>query len=167
MQHRWEIHKVNPWLWCWRKYLKLQLWVQLLVWLFQLVISYIFYFDLSRHLQHQRDIYWMKNFCQYHQGFVTSSCVNIYRRVDSSIFLMVTWPSLLCYVITYRKGEQRRQKRIRNLRKFVDVIRCINLHIGKLYCVWNMYGVRWWILVYVNICLMMYLINFCLCVWWL
>jgi hypothetical protein len=49
--------------------------------------------------------------------------------------------SFLCYVITYSKGEQRRQKHIRNLRKFVDVIRCINLYIGKLYCVQNMYGI--------------------------
>jgi hypothetical protein len=76
-------------------------------------------------------------------------------------------PSFLRYVITYSKGEQRRWKHIRNLRKFVDVIRCINLYIEKLYCVWNMYGIRWWILVYVNMCLMMYLINFYLCVWWL
>jgi hypothetical protein len=84
----------------------------------------------------------MKNFCQFHQGFVTSSCVNIYRHMDGSIFLMVIWPSFLRYVITYCKGKHSRQKRIRNLRKFVDVIRCINLYIGMLYYVRNMYGVR-------------------------
>jgi hypothetical protein len=55
--------------------------------------------------------------------------------VDGSIFLMVTCPSFLRYVITYSKGEQPRQKCIRNLRKFVDMIRCINLYIGKLYYV--------------------------------
>jgi hypothetical protein len=68
--------------------------------------------------------------------------MNIYRNVDGSIFLMVTWPSFLHYVITYIKDEHSRWKLIRNLRKFVDVIRCINLYIGKLYCLQNMYGVR-------------------------
>jgi hypothetical protein len=126
-----------------------------------------FYFDLSRHLQHQRGICRMKNLCEFGQGIATSICVNIYRRVDGSIFLMLTWPSFLRYVITYYKGEHSKRKRIRNLRKFVDVIRCINLYIRKLYCVRNMYGVQWWILVYVGMCLVMYLINFCLCVWWL
>jgi hypothetical protein len=76
---------------------------------FQLVILYIFYFDLFNHLQHQRGICRMKNFCQYHQGFDTSSCVNICLCVDGSIFPMVTWPSFLRYVITYSKGKQRRQ----------------------------------------------------------
>jgi hypothetical protein len=84
-----------------------------------------------------------------------------------SILLMITWPSFLCYVITYNKDEQSRQTNIWNLGKFVDVNRCINLYIEKLYCVWNLYGVRWLILVYVNMCLMMYLINFYLYVWWL
>jgi hypothetical protein len=100
-------------------------------------ISYFiyFYFYLSSHMQHQRGICRMKNFCQYHQGFVTSSCMNIYHRVDGSTFLMVTWPSFLSYVITYSKGEHSRRKCIKNLRKIVDVIRCINLYIEKLYCV--------------------------------
>jgi hypothetical protein len=101
------------------------------------------------------------------QGFVTSFCINIYHRVVHTIFLMVTWLSFLRYVITYNKDKHNRWKLIRNLSKFVDIHRCINLYKGKLYCVWNIYGVRCWILVYVNICLMMYLINFCLCVWWL
>jgi hypothetical protein len=52
----------------------------------------------------------MKNFYQFHQGFVTSTCMNIYRRVDGSVFLMVTWPSFLRYVITYYKGEHNRWK---------------------------------------------------------
>jgi hypothetical protein len=75
-------------------------------------------------------------------GFVTSSSVNIYHRVDGSIFLMVTWLGFLRYVSTYSKDEHNRRKLIRNLRKFVDVNRCINLYIKKLYCVRNMYGVR-------------------------
>jgi hypothetical protein len=100
-----------------------------------------FYFYLSRHLQHQRGRCWLKNFRQFHQGFVTSSCVNIYHRMDGSIFLMVTWPSFMCYVTTYTKYEHNRRKLIRNLRKFVDIHRCINLYIRKLYCVQNMYGV--------------------------
>jgi hypothetical protein len=54
-----------------------------------------------------------------------------------TIFLVVTWPSFLHYVITYI-----RRKLIRNLSKFVDVHRCINLYIEKLYCVRNMYSVR-------------------------
>jgi hypothetical protein len=166
IHYQWEIHKTNPWLWCWLKYLKL-----IMGSTFGLVFSishFIFFnFDLSRHLQHQRGIWWMKNLCQFHQGFVTFSCINIYHHVDGSIFLMVTWPKFLRYVITYHKGEHNRQKRIRNLRKLLDVHRCINLYIGKFYCVRNMYDVRWSILVYVNMCLMMYLINLCLCVWWL
>jgi hypothetical protein len=55
---------------------------------------------------------------------------------------MVTWPNFLCYVIIYIKDEHSRQKLIRNLRKFVDMNRCINLYIGKFYCVRNMYGVN-------------------------
>jgi hypothetical protein len=46
------------------------------------------------------------------------------------------------YVITYNKDEQNRQKLIGDLRKFVDVTRCINLYIEKLYCVQNLYGVQ-------------------------
>jgi hypothetical protein len=61
--------------------------------------------------------------------------MNIYRRVNGSILLMATWLSFLRYVMTYRKGDHNRRKRIRNLRKFVDVIRCINLYIVKLYYV--------------------------------
>jgi hypothetical protein len=131
------------------------------------IIHFIFYFNLSRHLQNQMGSLRMKNFWQFQQWFITSSCVNIYRCVVRTIFLMVTWSSFLCYVITYNKDEHSRRKLIRNLGKFVDVHRCINLYIWKLYCVQNMYGVRWWILVYVNMCLMIYLINFCVCVWWL
>jgi hypothetical protein len=127
---------------------------------FPLVISF-FYFDLSRHLQHQKTILWMENLWQFHQGFVTSSYVNIYCLVARTILLMITWVSLLRYVITCNKDEQSRWKLIGNLRKFVDVNRCINFYMG------NLYGVQWWILVYVNMCLMMYLINLCLCVWWL
>jgi hypothetical protein len=67
--------------------------------------------------------------------------VNIYRRMVCTIFLMVTWPSFLRYVITYCKDEHSRQKLIRNLSKFVDVNRCINLYIGKLYCIPSMYVV--------------------------
>jgi hypothetical protein len=127
----------------------------------------VFYFDLSRHLRNQRASIRMKNLWQFHQGFVTSSCMNIYRLMVCTILLMVTWPSFLCYVITYNKDEQSRWKLIRNFWKFVDFKRCINLYIGKLYCVWNLFGVQCWILIYVNMYLMMYLINFCLCVWWL
>jgi hypothetical protein len=36
--------------------------------------------------------------------------VNIYRRVDGSIFLIVTWLSFLYHVITYYKGEHSMQK---------------------------------------------------------
>jgi hypothetical protein len=59
-----------------------------------------------------------------------------------TILLMITWPSFLRYVITYTKDEQSRWKLIGNLGKFVDVNRYINLYIGKLYCVQNLYGVR-------------------------
>jgi hypothetical protein len=68
--------------------------------------------------------------------------MNIYHRAVCTIFLMVTWPSFLRYVITYSKDEHIRQKLIGNLGKFVDVNRCINMYIGKLYCVQNMYDVR-------------------------
>jgi hypothetical protein len=47
----------------------------------------------------------------------------------------------LRHVITYTKDEHSRRKLIRNLRKFVDVHRCINLYIEKLYCVQNIYGI--------------------------
>jgi hypothetical protein len=106
------------------------------------ISHFIFCFALFRNLQNQRVSFQMTNLLQFHQGFVTSSCVNIYRLVVSSILLMVTWPSFLRYVITYNKNDHNRQTLIRNLRQFVDVIRCINLYIGKLYCVLNMYGVR-------------------------
>jgi hypothetical protein len=43
--------------------------------------------------------------------------------------------SFLRYVNTYSKDEHNRRKHIRNLRKIVNVHRCINLYIGKLYCV--------------------------------
>jgi hypothetical protein len=120
-----------------------------------------FYFDLSRHLQQQRAVLRMNNLWQFHQGFATSSCMYIYRLMVRTIVLMVKWPSLLRYVNTYNKDKQSRWKLMGNLGKFVDVNRYINLYIG------NLYGVWWWILVYMNMCLMMYLINFCLCIWWL
>jgi hypothetical protein len=74
---------------------------------------------------------------------------------------MAQFPALCDYI------EQGWAKQLETQRKFVDLYRCINLYIGNLYHIWNLYDVRWWILVYVNMCLMMYLINLCLCVWWL
>jgi hypothetical protein len=59
-----------------------------------------------------------------------------------TIFLMVIWSSFPRYVITYNTDEHNRRKLIRNLRQFVDANRCINLYIGKLYYVQNMYDVR-------------------------
>jgi hypothetical protein len=52
-----------------------------------------------------------------------------------TILLMATSPSFMCYVMTYNKDEQNIWKLIGNLGKFVDINRCINLYIGKLYCV--------------------------------
>jgi hypothetical protein len=70
------------------------------------------------------------------------SCVTIYRLVMCSILLMFTWPSFLRYVIICNKDNHSRHTLIKNGRKFMDVNRCINLYIGKLYYVQNMYGVR-------------------------
>jgi hypothetical protein len=48
-------------------------------------------------------------------------------------------------------------KHLETHRKFVDFYRFLDMFIWNLYGVRNLYGIRWWILVHVNMCLMMYI----------
>jgi hypothetical protein len=44
IQYQWKIHKSNPWTWCWHKYLKLELWIELWFSFFPWSFHFLFWF---------------------------------------------------------------------------------------------------------------------------